>query len=107
MFIKGNPVTVEDEPTPKVYLNHFFLLVDSSTYKYIAESDFIKNEFAHFEERTTVVENNESYSGAYIYGKNTYFEFFDKSESEDFMPPGLTSGMACCILILLPHLLGL
>lgn len=94
MFIKGNPVTVEDEPTPKVYLNHFFLPVDSSTYKDIVESDFIKNEFAHFEERTTVVENNESYSGAYIYGKNTYFEFFDKSESEDFMPPGLTSGMA-------------
>jgi hypothetical protein len=60
-----------------------------------------KKEFAHFEERTTVVENNESYSGAYIYGKNTYFEFFDKSESEDFMPPGLTSGMAFGILIYL------
>jgi hypothetical protein len=79
---------------PKVYLNHFFLLLDSSTYEAIVDSDFIKNEFAHFETRTTVVENNESYTGAYVYGENTYFEFFDESKSQGFMPPGLTSGMA-------------
>ena len=93
-FAKGNAVTPDEEPMPRVYLNHFFLLVDSSIYKDIVESDFIKNEFAHFEERTTIVENNESYSGAYVYGKNTYFEFFDESKSQDFMPEGLTSGMA-------------
>jgi hypothetical protein len=81
-------------PTPKVYLNHFFLVLDSSTYKAIVDSDFIKNEFAHFETRTTVVENNESYTGAYVYGENTYFEFFDESQSQDFMTEGLTSGMA-------------
>lgn len=84
----------DEEPTPKVYLNHFFLLVDSPTYKDIVRSDFIKNEFAHFEERTTVVNNDESYSGAYVYGKNTYFEFFDASKSQDSVPTGLTSAMA-------------
>ena len=94
MHVKGNVFTPDEESMPKIYLNHFFLLVDSSVYKDIVGSDFIKNEFAHFEERITVVENNESYSGAYVYGKNTYFEFFDESKSQDFMPPGLTSGMA-------------
>jgi hypothetical protein len=93
-LIKGSVVTAADEPTPKVYLNHFYLIVDSSAYKDIVESYFIKNEFAHFEERTTVVNNDESYTGAYVYGENTYFEFFEESNSQDFMPTGLTSGMA-------------
>lgn len=94
MLIKGSAVTADDNKTPEVYLNHFFLIIDSSTYKDIVESGFIKNDFAHFEERTTVVNNEDSYTGAYVYGKNTYFEFFDESNSQDFMPPGLTSGMA-------------
>jgi len=84
----------EKNRSPEVYLNHFFLILDSPTYQDIVESDFIKNDFAHFEERTTVVNNDESYIGAYVYGENTYFEFFDESQSQDFMPTGLTSGMA-------------
>ncbi len=90
---KGTTVTGA-EITPKVYLNHFYLVVDSPIYKDIVESDFIKNSFASFEERTTVVDDDESYTGAYVYGEKTYIEFFDGSESDDFMPPGLTSGMA-------------
>ena len=94
LSVKGNPVMSEDEPMPEVYLNHFFLVVDSPTYKDIVESEFLKNEFAYFEERTTVVNDDDTYTGAYVYGKNTYFEFFDGSKSENFMPSGLTSGMA-------------
>jgi len=94
IFIFGDTASFNDKATPKVYLNHFFLIIDSSTYKDIVESDFIKNDFAHFEERITIVNNDESYTGAYIYGDNTYFEFFDESNSQGFMPPGLTSGMA-------------
>jgi len=94
LLITGNTVSAKDNTIPKVYLNHFFLIVDSSTYKDIVKSGFIKNDFAHFEERATVVNNGESYTGAYVYGENTYFEFFDESNSKGFMPPGLTSGMA-------------
>jgi hypothetical protein len=94
MFIIGSVAMDDDKPIPKVYLNHFYLVVDSLTYNDIVESSFIKNEFAHFEERTTIVGEGESYSGAYVYGENTYFEFFDESKSQDFMPTGLTSGMA-------------
>jgi hypothetical protein len=92
--ILGCAFLTDEEPTPKVYLNHFFRTVDSSTYKDIVGSYFIKNEFAHFEERTTVVNNNESYSGAYIYGENTYFEFFDESKSQNSSTAGLTSAIA-------------
>lgn len=84
----------EEEPIPKVYLNHFFRMVDAPTYKDIVGSDFIKNEFAHFEERTTVVNEGQSYSGAYIYGENTYFEFFEESKSQESATMGLTSAIA-------------
>jgi hypothetical protein len=94
MLITGNIHMAGEVPAPKVYLNHFFLNIDSSTYEDIVESVFIKNEFAHFEKRTTVVGEGESYSGAYVYGENTYFEFFEMSDSPDSMPAGLTSGMA-------------
>lgn len=94
LLIFNNPVTADHEPSPKVYLNHFWLIVDSASYQDIVESDFIRNEFAHFEERTTVVNNNESYSGAYVYGKNTYFEFFNESNIPESMLAGLTSGIA-------------
>jgi hypothetical protein len=92
--IRGYAFLTDVEPAPKVYLNHFFRTVDSSTYKDIVGSDFIKNEFAHFEERTTVVNAGQSYSGAYIYGENTYFEFFDESQSQDASTMGLTSAIA-------------
>ena len=92
-FLGGTALS-EAEPPPTVYLNHFFLTLDTQTYKDIEESDFIKKEFAYFEKRTTVVNNEESYSGAYIYGENTYFEFFDESKSQDSSTTGLASAIA-------------
>lgn len=93
-YILGRASVSVEKPTPKVYLNHFFLMLESQVYKDIVESEFIKKEFAHFEERTTIVNNNQSYSGAYIYGENTYFEFFDESKSQDSSTAGLTSAIA-------------
>ena len=61
---------------PEVFLNHFFLVVDSETYSDIRSSQFLKTQFAAFEERTTV-RADRSYTGAYFYGTNTYFEFLD------------------------------
>lgn len=93
LLICGQTST-DKEVSPKVFLNHFFLIIDSSTYKNIVESDFIKNEFANFEQRTTFISDNESYTGAYIYGENTYFEFFDTSKKPSSMPVDTTSGIA-------------
>jgi hypothetical protein len=94
IFIIGSATFSDEEPVPTVYLNHFLRMVDSPTYRDIVESDFIKNEFAHFEERTTVVNAGQSYSGAYIYAENTYFEFFDESKSQDSATTGLSSAIA-------------
>src|SRR5262245_32751029 len=65
----------------EVPLNHFFLVLDSQTYKDIENSEFLKNEFAVFEKRTTV-RTDQTYTGIYYYGTNTYFEFFDVNQKE-------------------------
>jgi Family of unknown function (DUF5829) len=63
---------------PTVFLNHFYVVIDSTTYKDIEQSPFLRREFAVTERRTTV-RTDRSYTGLYFYGTNTYFEFFDVS----------------------------
>jgi hypothetical protein len=66
--------------SPQVFLNHFYVVLDSSTYNAIEEDDFLRKHFAVNEKRTTT--NAEmSYTGLYFYGINTYFEFFDIGNS--------------------------
>ncbi|HKY28849.1 MAG TPA: DUF5829 family protein [Pyrinomonadaceae bacterium] len=63
-----------------VPLNHFYVVVDSDTYKAIEQSPFLRKEFAVSEQRTTT-RTDMSYTGVYFYGDNTYFEFFDASQT--------------------------
>jgi hypothetical protein len=61
---------------PEVFLNHFYLVLDSATYQAIEKDVFLRRHFAVNEKRTTT--NAEmTYTGLYFYGMNTYFEFFD------------------------------
>lgn len=65
---------------PCVFLNHFYVVLDSRTYKAIEENAFLRQHFAANEKRTTT--NAEmTYTGLYFYGINTYFEFFDIGNS--------------------------
>jgi hypothetical protein len=66
--VKGKP------PVPKVYLNHFFIIVDQKTYEALKSSAFLRDKFAVFEERTTA-SGSQTWSGLYFYGKSTYLEF--------------------------------
>jgi hypothetical protein len=68
----GNP--------PPVFLNHFFAVLDTPTYKAIEADQFWRTEFAPNERRTTV-RTDETYTGLYFYGANTYFELFDVADS--------------------------
>lgn len=68
------------KPSFPVPLNHFYVVLDPATYKAIESSDFLRGQFAPSEIRTTV-RTDMSYSGLYFYGTNTYFEFFDASNS--------------------------
>lgn len=65
---------------PPVPLNHFYVVLDSATYKAIEQSSFLRKEFAVNEQRTTT-RTDISYTGVYFYGTHTYFEFFDASDT--------------------------
>ena len=72
--------------TPPVFLNHFFLTLESSTFRAIRDANYLKTVFAPFEERTTR-RNDSTYTGIYFYGRNTYFEFFEAGSE-----PGKVAG---------------
>jgi hypothetical protein len=70
----------QPDSLPQVFLNHFYVVLDSPTYNAIEEDEFLRKHFAVNEKRTTT--NAEmSYTGLYFYGINTYFEFFDIGNS--------------------------
>jgi hypothetical protein len=60
----------------RVLLNHFYLTLDAPTYDAIVQCDFLRNQFAPNEIRTTH-RTDRSYTGLYFYGEKTYYEFFD------------------------------
>lgn len=91
--------TANSEPQAKehmnpVYLNHFFLTLDPQTYKELWDSPFLKDEFATFEQRTTV-RADMTYTGIYFYGTRTYFEFFEagKASGRAEGASGIASGI--------------
>lgn len=72
--------TPQPESSSSVFLNHFYVVLDSPTYHAIEADDFLRRHFAVNEKRTTT--NAEmTYTGLYFYGLNTYFEFFDVGNS--------------------------
>jgi hypothetical protein len=72
--------TPQLDSLPQVFLNHFYVVLDSPTYNAIEEDSFLRQHFAVNEKRTTT--NAEmSYTGLYFYGIHTYFEFFDIANS--------------------------
>ncbi|WP_211472935.1 DUF5829 family protein [Collimonas humicola] len=57
----------------QVHLNHVIVHVDGPTRSAIAQSAFLKNEFAAFEAATVAIEEGGGWSGLYIDGEQTYF----------------------------------
>jgi hypothetical protein len=57
---------------PTAFLNHFFVVVDTATYRALQDSAFVTGAFAPFEKRTTS-RNDQTYTGIYWYGRHTYF----------------------------------
>jgi hypothetical protein len=65
---------------PQVFLNHFYVVLDSPTCRAVQEDAFFKNHFAPNEKRTTT-NADLTYTGLYFYGVHTYFELFDIADS--------------------------
>jgi hypothetical protein len=77
--MNDNAERLAEQITDPVYLNHFYTVLDAQTYKEIKESEFLREEFATFEQRTTV-RTDITYTGIYFYGTHTYFELFEPGE---------------------------
>src|ERR1700754_3897033 len=78
----ATPSAISGKAMDTVYLNHFFLTLDGESYAAVQSSSFLRNEFATFEQRTTVRKDT-SYTGSYFYGAHTYFEFFEAGRGLD------------------------
>jgi Family of unknown function (DUF5829) len=77
---QGSVAAPRPDSSPQAFLNHFYVVLDSPTYKAIEEDEFLRKHFAVNEKRTTT--NAEmTYTGLYFYGSNTYLEFFDVDNS--------------------------
>ncbi len=69
-------IAVSQAMTQHIGLNHFYVTVDSPTYRAIRADPYLRQEFAPSEERTTV-RTDSTYTGLYFYGRKTYWEFFE------------------------------
>jgi hypothetical protein len=77
---QGSMTTPQPDSLPHVFLNHFYVVLDSPTYKAVEDDAFLRQHFAVNEKRTTT-NADMTYTGLYFYGFNTYFEFFDIGNS--------------------------
>lgn len=62
-----------------IQLNHIYLVVDKETYESIKGSDLIKSLAFTYEQKNSA-DNQTSWEGFYIRGKNTYIELFYPQE---------------------------
>jgi len=70
--------------TPKIVLNHFLVIVDSTTYQEILESKILNSDFAYSHEKKL-----KGYSGIYILGQDNYIEVFNPNSIEsEYNDPG-------------------
>jgi hypothetical protein len=70
----GQAASGSKQTTPVPGLSHAMVAVDSPTYAAILASRFLREELGALEVRTTAREGGRSYSGAYLYGRETYLE---------------------------------
>ena len=69
----------------RVELNHVVANLDSETSEAIAKSAFLREYFAAVEQRTSATADGDSWTGFYLYGRDTSVEIFAPAPS---FPPG-------------------
>ncbi len=77
------PATSFAEGLPPVYFNHVTIFIPAAAYDALRQSSFLRNEFSEFQEHTVQRDGGKwSYTGIYIFGQHTYFEFFKAGEDQ-------------------------
>lgn len=81
----GTTLSIKGQNTnPKIVLNHFLVIVDSTTYEEILKSKILNSNFAFSHEKKL-----KGYSGIYIIGQDNYIEIFNpKSIQNEVHKPG-------------------
>jgi hypothetical protein len=73
--------TLFAQTIPPVYFNHVTVYLPSAAYRAIEQSSFLRNVFSKFEEQTVQRDGGTwSYTGVYLFGQHTYFEFFEAGQ---------------------------
>jgi hypothetical protein len=79
------PATISAQALPPVYFNHVTIFLSPSAYAVLAQSAFLRGEFSGFEEQTVQRDAGKwSYTGIYIFGQHTYFEFLKAGQDQHF-----------------------
>jgi hypothetical protein len=71
---------VAAQQKPSVFLNHVYFVLDSNTFNNLFDDSYLQTIADTTEKRTTT--SNSSWSGKYIFGKNSYLEFFEANGFE-------------------------
>jgi hypothetical protein len=61
---------------PKVFLNHVVVVSDSGTYAAINASPFLRDTLGRLAQYTIAAGGGATWTGSYLFGKNTYVELF-------------------------------
>lgn len=64
----------------RVYPSHISFTVDDETFSELQDSRFLLDEFANTVIKTLTVDSGLTWTGVYIYGRNTYLEFYEDEE---------------------------
>lgn len=67
--------TSAQEKLPEIYLNHIFIVLDSTSFNQLFNSQVISEKLGDIKSRSHKTATD-SWSGKYLYGRNGYFEFF-------------------------------
>lgn len=73
LLISAKIVLGQTKSNP-ICFNHSLLVLDSTTYKAVMQSDFLLNQFAYAEERQLT-----GYKGFYLFGSTNYIELFHQN----------------------------
>lgn len=78
---------------PLVYVNHVYVTLDSATYFAVSNSAFLKDIFSACITKTIAADSGQSWTGTYVWGENTYIEFFNIGEYENKGYSGIGFGV--------------
>ena len=96
IFLAAYPQTRAQTQDCSVLLNHFLIVVDSTTYQAILGSEILNSDFAYGHEKKL-----KSYSGIYVFGQDNYIEIF---HPKSYLGANLTVGYTwICHSSLIPN----